>query len=438
MERGFRSSLLVSIFTHFDFGGPQGEVLLGDVVRCRIVCCTILWCDRVRKTSRGLLSRISLLSLILGFVILWHAAFVSGVAWAQDASTGALRGSVLDARGTAVTNADIVAICVETGVRYHTATDMMGRFVVDLLPPGNYSARAEAEGMSPQISPVLRVEVGAAAQLAFKLSVGGPKETVTVTASTPAVDTSPTAASARLDENEIANLPLNGRRFTDLLLLTPGVTQDPRDLTSGSNGDLSYGGIRGYNTSYLVDGADGNNGFYAQAVGRYRAPYQFSDEVVQEFRVSSNSYGAESGRSGGAVVNVVTKSGSNTWHGSGFYKLRDGALGGAAPAFLGFNPRNVQHQFGATLGGPIERNKMFVFAGYDQHILHIPTVVEFDNGQTSVVPQLGTYPTPPDYAICDPAIGGIACDQALVMGAAAQLSMRGGTFPARMLGRRDF
>jgi hypothetical protein len=384
--------------------------------------------DSPPAISRHLLLWMFLVLLISGL----------GVGWAQDASTGALRGSVLDAQGAVVTNADIVAICVETGLRYHAATDVTGRFVVDLLPPGNYSARAEAEGMSPQISPVIRVEVGAAARLTFKLSVGGPKETVTVSAAPPSVETTPTAASALLDENTIANLPLNGRRFTDLLLLTPGVTQDPRGLTSGSNGDLSYGGIRGYQTSYLVDGADNNNGFYAQALGRYRAPYQFSNEVVQEFRVSSNSYGAESGRSGGAVVNVVTKSGSNVWHGSAFYRLRDSALGGAAPAFVGFNPNNVQHQFGATLGGPIERNKTFFFAGYDQHILHIPAVVEFYNGQMVVEPQTGNYPAPPDYEVCDPHIGGMACDKTLVLASSAQLSKQAGTFRAHMFGETGF
>src|ERR1039458_6142168 len=254
-----------------------------DVLLCRILCCSSDLCDLLRNTSRNLRFQMLFGSLILGLGVLGL-----GVARAQDASTGALRGSVIDAQGAVVTNADIVAICVETGVRYHAATDVTGRFVVDLLPPGNYSARAEAEGMSPQISPLIRVEVGAAARLTFKLTVGGPKETVTVSAAPPAVETTPTAASALLDENTIANLPLNGRRFTALLLLTPGVTQAQRGLTSGSNGDLSYGGIRGYQTSYLVDGADNNNGFYAQALGRYRAPYQFSTEVVQEFRVSSN------------------------------------------------------------------------------------------------------------------------------------------------------
>jgi len=92
------------------------------------------------------------------------------------------------------------------------------------------------------------------------------------------------------------------RRFSDLMLLSPGVTQDPRSLTSATNGDLSFGGLRGFQNSFLVDGGDFNNAFFAQARGRYRAPYQFSTEVVQEFRVSSNSYGAELGRSGGAVL----------------------------------------------------------------------------------------------------------------------------------------
>ena len=403
---------------------------------------------------------ISLLAILRVVLIVFLPPLIFGLvrAEAQDASTGALRGSVVDAQGKIVTNADIVAICMETGMRYHTGTNSSGRFVVDLLPPGNYSARAEAEGMSSQVSPVIRVDVGAAQQLTFKLSVAGPKETVTVSDAPERVETSPTAgaASGLIDEQAIRNLPLNGRRYTDLLLLTPGVTQDPRGLTSGSNGDLSYGGIRGYQTSYLVDGADNNNGFFAQARGRYRAPFQFSDEVVQEFRVSTNSYGAESGRSGGAVVNVVTKSGSNEWHGSAHYYLRDSAIGGAAPPFVGFNPSNQQHQFGGTVGGPIARNKMFFFAGYDAHIFHVPTVVEFENGQTVVVPQLGTLVSPGDYEICDPAIGGTACDQAIVAGcppaggggppctlpagptAAGKLSTQSGTFPSSLLGNTGF
>jgi carboxypeptidase family protein len=107
---------------------------------------------------------------------LFHIVIFSLLAislWGQDAATGALRGVVLDAQGARVTGADIVAIRMETGIRYYTATDSAGRFLLDLLPPGDYSARAEAEGMSPQVSPMVRVEVGGAAQLTFKLSVAG-------------------------------------------------------------------------------------------------------------------------------------------------------------------------------------------------------------------------------------------------------------------------
>jgi Carboxypeptidase regulatory-like domain/TonB dependent receptor len=401
-------------------------------------------------TIRNILRVVVFRNFLLLFIL------TASVAWAQDASTGALRGVVLDAQGAIITNADIVAIRVETGIRYHSGTDSAGRFAVDLLPPGHYSARAEAEGMSPQISPVMQVEVGAATEVTFKLKVAGPKEMISVTEAPRILDANPSSVSALLEERAIKDLPLNGRRYTDLLLLAPGVTQDPRGLTSGSNGDLSYGGIRGYNTSFLVDGGDNNNGFFAQAMGRYRAPYQFSDEVVQEFRVQSSGYGAESGRAGGAVVNVVTKSGSNTWHGSTFYHLRDSSLGGAAPAFVGSNPSEQQHQFGATMGGPIQRNKTFLFAGYDQLIFHVPAVVQFENGSTFVMPQLGTYPSILDYEVCDPHIGGTACDQAIVPGcppdnaggppcvapsvlpAAAQLSTMGGTFPAKLLGNAGF
>jgi hypothetical protein len=199
------------------------------------------------------------------------------------------------------------------------------------------------------------------------------------------------------------------------------VTQDPRGLTSSSNGDLAFGGIRGLQSSYLVDGTDNNNGFFAQARGRYRAPYQFSNETVQEFRVSSNTYGA--------VVNVVTKSGSNQMHGSAFYYLRDSAFNATNP-FVGFNPPNRQQQFGFTVGGPIRRNRVFFFLGTDQHIFHIPSVVYFDNGSPILIPQKGQEPLHHgDYE---------DSDKALVFAAANQLNQMAGTFPSKMLGNASF
>jgi hypothetical protein len=152
---------------------------------------------------------------------------------------------------------------------------------------------------------------------------------------------------------------------------------------------------------------------FAQARGRYREPYGFSTETVQEFRVSTNSYGAEQGRSGGAIVNVVTKSGSNTTHGTAFYYLRDSSFGASDP-FLAFKPHNRQQQAGGTIGGPLKRNKAFFFLGFDQHLFHKPNVVEFVNGASQVIPQPATGPyTPGDYD---------STDQALVFATAAQLS----------------
>ena len=399
-----------------------------------------MWCTRLRFLQQSFLGWVRKHLPVAVFYLLMAVSWsllATCRLWGQDSATGALRGVVVDAQGARVMAADIVAIQVETGIRYHTATDSAGRFLLDLLPPGEYSARAEAEGMSAQVSPTVRVEVGGATQLTFRLSVAGTKETVTVSERAQTVETNPTAVSALVDDRALGELPLNGRRFTDLLLLAPGVTQDPRGQTSEGNGDLSYGGIRGYQSSFLVDGADNNNGFFAQARGRYRAPYQFSNEVVKEFRVMSNSYGAESGRAGGAIVNVVTKSGTNHYHGSLFYYLKDSALA-ATPAFVGFKPDYRQHQFGGTVGGPIVRNRTFFFAGYDQHNFQVPAVVEFLNGQTAVTPQLGTAANPLDYEVCDPAIGGMACDQTLVFASAAHLSRLGGTFAAKMLGNAGF
>jgi hypothetical protein len=216
--------------------------------------------------------------------------------YSQDAATGALRGTVLDPSGSRIAQASIVAVNAATGARYSATSDAEGRFSLDLLPPGDYTARAVAQGMSPQVTPPLHIEVGAAAELDFRLTIAGAQEKVTVSGEPQLVDTKTSALSTLLDERAIADLPINGRRFSDLMLLSPGVTQDPRSLTSATNGDLSFGGLRGFQNSFLVDGGDFNNAFFAQARGRYRAPYQFSTEVVQEFRVSSNSYGAELGR----------------------------------------------------------------------------------------------------------------------------------------------
>src|SRR6267154_465937 len=237
---------------------------------------------------------------------------------AQDASTGAVRGSVLDLTGAAISGASVKLTAIDSSRERSAITDAQGSFSFDLLPPGEYSVRTSAAKMATHLRTGVKVDLEGSVHLTITLRIAAAQESVSVQAGSPVVETEPSGVSDVIDQRAISDLPLNGRRFTDLALLTPGVTQDPRGLTSSSNGDLAFGGVRGYQSSFLVDGADNNNSFFGQARGRYRAPYQFSNEVVQEFRVSSNTYGADLGRSGGAVINVLTKSGSNHVHGSLF------------------------------------------------------------------------------------------------------------------------
>ncbi len=348
---------------------------------------------------------------------------------AQDSASGSIRGTVIDSSGGRLPGATVVIVNISTILRLAAVTDSQGQFAFELLPPGDYSVRAEARGMSPQLMPMLHVDVGGIAELDFHLNVAAEHEELNVPGAPLLVDTKPAAVSTLLDLRAIGDFPLNGRRFSDLMLFSPGVTQDPRSLTSATNGDLSFGGIRGFQNSFLVDGGDNNNAFFAQARGRYRAPFQLSTEVVQEFRVSANSYGAESGRAGGAVINVVTKSGSNHLHGTGFYFFRDNSMG-ATDEFLSFKPHDRQQQMGGTAGGAIKQNKIFFFAGFDQHIFHEPNVVEFLNGSSQVVPQPAAGPASPgDY---EPR------DQALVFATAAQLTSLAGEYPAAQIGNSGF
>ncbi|HEY3929202.1 MAG TPA: TonB-dependent receptor [Candidatus Koribacter sp.] len=358
---------------------------------------------------------VSLGRVLLGVLLFCLCGF------AQDASTVAIHGTIADSSGARIVGAQVSVVNPVRGLARSVATDAQGRFTIEMLPPGDYFVRVKATGMGMQEQEV-HPQIGGTAKIDFVLLPGMVRNQVEVASRATIVDTVASDVSHVIDEKTIDETPLNGRRFTDLALLTPGVTQDPRSLTSGSNGDLAFGGIRGYHTSFLVDGADFNNGFFSQEQGRYRTPYQFSNDVVQEFRVSSNAYGAETGRAGGAVINVATKSGTNQLHGSMFADYRDTQLGATYP-FTGVKPTGDQKQYGLTVGGPIRQNKLFFFAGWDEHDYSDPNVVRFLNGESAVTP------TPLDYDYLD---------QALVTQQAAQLSAKGGDYHASLKGGAKF
>ena len=295
--------------------------------------------------------------------------------FAQQALTGTITGTVTDATSAAVPNAEITARNINTGLERTTNSGEVGIYTLTLLPVGEYEVTAKKTGFSDiKVGPV-RVGVGQSVTVELRLAVGTATTQVDVEAGVAAVETTRTSVASSVDNSQIANLGLNGRDFLKFLLLTPGVTTDVR------TGDLSFAGLRGTLNNLQVDGSDNNNNFYGQALGRTgtgRAPYQFSVDSVEEFQINTSSYSAEFGRAGGAVTNVVTKSGTNEFHGSAFEYLRDRYMN--ANTWINNSrgiPRQPFHvnQFGGTLGGPVVKNRDFFFFNYDGQRRHLPNPV---------------------------------------------------------------
>src|SRR5437763_9243693 len=273
----------------------------------------------------------------------------------SQATTGTIEGNTFDQTGAVLPGATLTIRNPATGVVRIVASDEKGYFRAPLLPPGSYQVTAELSGFARLQRTGLTLSIGQAVNISLKLQVAGGSETVTVSGEGPVVETTRTQISSTVNERAIAGLPVNGRNFIDFVLLTPGVTRDVR------TGDISFAGQRGTLNSLVIDGADDNNTFFGQTSGRTgsgRAPYQFSEDAVQEFQVNTNGYSAELGRAGGAVINVVTKSGTNNFHGTGFWFLRDRGLAANDPIVkLAVPPRGRSpyhfNQFGVSAGGPI-------------------------------------------------------------------------------------
>ena len=297
------------------------------------------------------------------------------IAVAQQALTGTITGTVTDASGAAIPNVQVTAHNVNTGLERTTTSGNFGLYTLTLLPIGDYEITGKAQGFSDVKAGPVRVGVGQSLTMELQMTVGAVASQVEVSAAASAIETTRASLATTVDNNQISNLGVNGRDFLAFLLLTPGVTRDVR------TGDLSFGGLRGTLNNLQVDGSDNNNNFYGQALGRTgtgRAPYQFSVDSVEEFQVNSSSYSAEFGRAGGAVTNVVTKSGTNEFHGSAFEFFRDRYLN--ANTWINNSrsiPRQPFHvnQFGGTIGGPVIKNKDFFFFNYDGQRRHLPNPV---------------------------------------------------------------
>ncbi|HKB66887.1 MAG TPA: TonB-dependent receptor [Pyrinomonadaceae bacterium] len=333
------------------------------------------------------------------------ACVISGLGQSQ-ATTGNIEGRVLDPNGAALPGFTVTATNQQTGFEKTATSDSEGNYRVILLPPGPYTVRATGQGFTQTELRDITVTVGSRTPLDLSLSVGGTGGSVTVTSEPAVVETTRTSVATTINQRSIENLPINGRNFQDFSTLSPGVIRDPR------GGDLSVGGQRGTFNSLQVDGVDNNNTFFGQALGRggVRPPYQFSEESVQEFQVNQNGFSAEFGRAGGAVINVVTKAGTNDFHGGAFEYFRDEALNSNDPATKASEARHLPNplpnkrpalrinQFGARVGGPISKNKAFFFFTYDGQRSNVPQVLDVPNLSTApaaaltiLLPKLNTY-----------------------------------------------
>ena len=304
------------------------------------------------------------------FVGLLVILLVGSFTFAQSLAGGAIQGTVTDATGAVVAGANLTARNTANGSEYKSTSSDQGLFSFPVVPVGTYEITADKQGFA-QIKSSVSVTVGGKPDLSLVFKVAGQSQEMNVSSEAPLVETSRTEVSNTVGEVSIKELPVNGRNFIDFALLTPGVTRDIR------TGDISFAGQRGTLNSLTVDGADNNNTFFGQTVGRagFKSSYQFSQESVQEFQVASNAYSAELGRAGGAVINVVTKSGTNQFHGSLFEYYRDQGLNAYNP-IQKLNarvrnqvvpPKSKYHfnQYGGSVGGPIIKNKLFFFFNLD-------------------------------------------------------------------------
>ena len=297
--------------------------------------------------------------------------------------TGSLQGVVADSTGAVIPNATVTVVKTDTNATKILQTDSAGRYQVPLLSPGNYTVRVEAQGFRKDEQNNINVEVSENHPVDFKLSVGTESQTVEVSTTTANLETSTSATGAVITEKRIVDLPLNGRNPFDLATLTPGVS----NVGGASTPHIS--GSRNANNEQLLDGQ--TNILPENNVGNSSSAYQPIVDSVQEFNVQTSVLPAEYGRFSGGVISLITKSGSNQLHGSGFFFARNSVFDARNYYNTGTIPPVSRYQEGGTLGGPLViphvyngHDRTFFFIAYeksktshgDTSNFTVPTVAE--------------------------------------------------------------
>jgi len=274
---------------------------------------------------------------------------------------GRLLGRVADPSGAVLSGVKIALVNEETGVSRTTTTNEDGDYNFVEVPPGNYRVEFEQQGFKKNVRKDVTVEINQVLTLNMTMQLGGAQEVVEVTSEAPLVETTSTQMGAVVNERAVSQLPLNTRDTYQLLSLQPGVqSQTGSDLFYGSNraGVVSVNGGRGRSNNFSVNGGDANDQFANLPA------VQPTPDSIEEFRVLTNTFDAEYGRNSGAVVNVVTKSGTNSLHGNVYEFFRNNGLNSKG-YFDIEKPAFHQNQFGGTLGGPIKRDRTFFFVSYE-------------------------------------------------------------------------
>jgi len=304
--------------------------------------------------------------------------------------TATIVGTVQDSSGAVVPGATVTATEDQTNIKTSTHADTSGNYVITPLKVGTYTVAVEAQGFKKETHGSVVLQVQARVRVDFTLQIGSISEVVNIQSEIPVVETETSALGDVVTSQQVTDLPLNGRDFTQLATLTTGVikiTESSGSIngaTSQSNGNaggaFAVNGTRGNLNNFMLDGIDNNSNDNAGNV------LQTNVDAIQEFRIQTSDYSAEFGRSGGAVINATIKSGSNQFHGTAFDFLRNDDLDARNFFEPAGSPKAPfrQNQFGGTLGGPIRRNKTFFFMDYQgtragtssPNISTVPTLAE--------------------------------------------------------------
>ncbi|HZU41723.1 MAG TPA: carboxypeptidase regulatory-like domain-containing protein [Terriglobales bacterium] len=308
-------------------------------------------------------------------------------AWAQSTTDGAIGGTVTDSSGAVVPNAKVTVKNLGTNIEQNVTTDETGYFRVGKLQPAVYSVMVEAQGFAKFTAERVVVQVGSVTEINATLNVASAGATVVVSSEAPQINTTSPEFAPVIDQTAINNLPINGGRWSNFVLLTPGAVNDLNGF-----GLVSFRGVSTLLNNNTVDGGDNNQAFFSEERGRTRIGYSSPKAAVQEFQVNTSNYSAEYGRAAGAVVNTVTKSGTNQFHGEVYFYDRDNSWGATNPfttlttrqsngsfATNPYKPEDVRKIYGFGIGGPIIKEKLFFFFAFDRYDKNYPGTAKASN-----------------------------------------------------------